>query len=110
MSELSPSLIVERVAFTAGEHLEVEQQIERRARELWCLQGCQDGSALDDWLQAEREVSEHFIWAYARRRALRQAPRRGASIRVAQKKPEAPILKRGRTIAARDQQSASALR
>ena len=109
MREPSPSLIVDRVAFTAGEHLEVEQQIERRARELWCLQGCQDGSALDDWLQAEREVLEHFIWAYARGRALRQAPRRGASDRVAQRKPEALILKRGRTIAARDLQSNLAL-
>ena len=109
MRELSPSLIVERVAFTVGEHLEVEQQIEQRARELWCLQGCQDGSALDDWLQAECEVLQHFIWAYARRRALRQAPRRGASVRVAQKEPETPILKRGRTIAARYPQSTLAL-
>jgi hypothetical protein len=109
MREPSPSLIVERVAFTIGEHFEVQQQIERRARELWCLQGCQDGSALNDWLQAEREVLEHFIWAYARRRALRQAPRRGALVRVAQKKPEAPILKRGRAIATRDLQSTSAL-
>ena len=30
--------------------------VARRAFELWCLQGCQHGHALDHWLQAEREL------------------------------------------------------
>jgi hypothetical protein len=69
----SPSLIVERVVFTAGEHLGAQQQIERRAHELWCAGGCRHGTTLSDWLQAESEVLEQFTWAYARRHALRQS-------------------------------------
>jgi hypothetical protein len=30
--------------------------IAKRAHELYCERGYQDGSALDDWLEAEREI------------------------------------------------------
>jgi hypothetical protein len=76
-AEQSPRLIVERVIFTAEEHREVQQQIERRARELWCAAGRRRGNASNDWLQAEREVLEQFIWAYARRNALEQSSSQG---------------------------------
>ncbi len=34
----------------------IEQQIQRRAYELYEQRGRTDGHALDDWLQAEREI------------------------------------------------------
>jgi len=109
MSELSPGRIVEGLVFTMEEHLRVQQQIERRARELWCAGGCRQGTALNDWLQAEREVLEQFIRAYARRHSSPQSSRPGPAARVARTRPETRILKRGRTIAVRDPQSTSAL-
>lgn len=33
-----------------------QEQIARRAYELFLDRGCQDGADLDDWLQAEREL------------------------------------------------------
>jgi Protein of unknown function (DUF2934) len=69
----SLGMIGERVVFTAREHLGAQQQIERRAHELWWAGGCRHGTALTDWLQAESEVLEQFTWAYARRHALRQS-------------------------------------
>jgi hypothetical protein len=54
------------VVFTAEKHLIVQEQIERRARELWGVGGCCHGTALNDWVQAECEILEHFILAYAR--------------------------------------------
>ena len=110
MRKSSPGMIVERVVFTAEEHLEAQRQIERRAGELWCAGGCRRGAALNDWLQAEREVLEQFIWAYARGHALRQSSRPGASVRIARKKPEARIMKRKRIVQAREPQSTSARR
>jgi hypothetical protein len=104
-----PSMIAEKVIFTAEEHLKTQRQIERRAREIWCAGGCRDGTALGDWLQAEREVLEQFIWAYARRDALRQSSRPRASVGCARKKTEARILKRRGTMAGRDLQPTSAL-
>jgi len=71
--EPSPSMIAEKVVFTANEHVRAQQQIERRAHELWCAGGCPLGTALNDWLQAESEVLEQFLRAYARRHALRQS-------------------------------------
>jgi len=47
--------------FTVAEHLNVQEQIERRAYELWWARCCQQGAALDDWVRAEREVLEDFI-------------------------------------------------
>lgn len=32
------------------------EQIKARAYELWCERGCPDGSADEDWHQAEREL------------------------------------------------------
>ncbi len=109
MSELSPSRLVERVVFTMEEHLRVQQQIERRARQLWCAGGCRQGTGLNDWCQAEREVLEQFIRTYARRRSLPQSSRPGPAIRVARTRPETRTLKRGRKAEARDPESTSAL-
>jgi len=33
-----------------------QARIAKRAYELYCERGCRDGSALDDWLDAEREI------------------------------------------------------
>ena len=38
------------------ETLPLEDQIQRRAYELYVLRGNQSGSELEDWLQAEEEV------------------------------------------------------
>jgi hypothetical protein len=92
------------LVFTAEEHLGVQEQIERRARELWSVGGCRRDTALNDWVQAEREVLEHFIRACARRHSLPQS-----SVGIAWSKPETRILKRGRAIAARGPQSTPAL-
>jgi Protein of unknown function (DUF2934) len=91
------------VRFTSGEHLGVQEQIERRARELWCAGGCRHGTALNDWLQAEREVLEQFIQVCTRRHSLPQS-----SVGVALSKPETQILKRERTGTASRPQSTSA--
>ncbi|PYR94169.1 MAG: hypothetical protein DMF84_06365 [Acidobacteria bacterium] len=32
--------------------------VARRAFEIYCDRGCEDGHDMDDWLQAEREVGE----------------------------------------------------
>ena len=37
--------------------LRLKKRTEERAHELWVMSGCTNGSALNDWLQAEREVS-----------------------------------------------------
>jgi hypothetical protein len=92
------------VGFTSGEHLGVQEQIERRARELWCAGGCRHGTALNDWVQAECEVLEQFIRVCARRHSLPQS-----SVGIALSKPETQILKRGRTDTASHPQSTSAL-
>ena len=49
----SPELTVE-------EHLWLHQMMERRAHELWLARGCRPESALDDWVQAERETWKKF--------------------------------------------------
>ena len=92
------------VGFTSGEHLGVQEQIERRARELWCAEGCRHGTALNDWLRAEHEVLEQFIGVCARRHLLPQS-----WVCVALSKPETQILKRGRTVTVIRPQSTSAL-
>lgn len=35
---------------------DLHEQIQKRAYELHALRGCREGSALDDWLEAEREI------------------------------------------------------
>src|SRR5580700_8086152 len=95
MRELPPGSIVEGVVFRVEEHLQMQEQTERRAHELWHAGGCRDGAALSDWLQAEREVLEEFIRAYFRERSsLPQPSRPGPSVGVARRKAEARILKR----------------
>src|SRR6266704_6413635 len=96
MSELSPGRLVEGVVFTPKEHLGVQHQIERRARLLWYAGGCRQGTALHDWLQAEREVLEQFIRAYARRRSSPQSSRQRPAVTAARERPDTRILKRGR--------------
>src|SRR5258708_3956260 len=65
--EMPPGMTGGRAAFTAEEHLRVQQEIERCARELWCAGGGCSGTALNDWLRAECDVLEQFIGAYAKR-------------------------------------------
>ena len=36
----------------------IESDIARRAFELYCDRGCEDGHDVDDWLNAERELRE----------------------------------------------------
>ena len=43
-------------AKTAVEDLPLEEQIRRRAYEIFVQRGNQSGSELDDWLQAENEI------------------------------------------------------
>ena len=38
------------------ESMPLEQQIRKRAHEIWLQRGDDSGSALDDWLTAEREI------------------------------------------------------
>jgi hypothetical protein len=71
-SSISKSDENQMVGFTSGEHLGVQEQIERRARELWCAGGCRHGTALNDWLLAEREVLEQFIRVCTQRHSLPQ--------------------------------------
>ena len=47
--------------FTVSDHLKVQVQIEQRAHELWLAGGSRQDTALDNWLNAEREVLEDFI-------------------------------------------------
>ena len=95
------STFAERKVFTVEEHLTVQRQIERRALDLWHERGCRRGTALSDWLQAEREILEQFIRAYVQRHGLRQAASPRASVCVARKNPEPRILKPARSMAAR---------
>jgi len=53
-ADLSP--IEEKVRQQSQEFLPLEQQIRRRAHEIYLEHGGQDGSDLDDWLQAEAEI------------------------------------------------------
>jgi Protein of unknown function (DUF2934) len=41
-----------------NENVSLEEQIARRANELWHQRGRQHGNDLTDWLQAEREIDE----------------------------------------------------
>jgi len=47
--------------FTIDDHLRVQQQIEKRAYEIWQTRSRQQDSALDDWVRAEHEVLEDLI-------------------------------------------------
>jgi hypothetical protein len=41
-----------------NENVSLEEQIAQRAHELWHRRGCEHGSDLTDWFQAEREINE----------------------------------------------------
>ena len=47
--------------FAVAEHLYVQYRIERRARELWVLNGCRHNRSIDEWIQAELEITAAFI-------------------------------------------------
>ena len=51
-----------------SETLSLEEQIQRRAYELYVERGNQSGSELDDWLQAETEILERREQALAAKR------------------------------------------
>ena len=76
MKQGIPTVIQEAPLFTVDDHLHVQQQIEKRAHELWREGGCRVQSALSDWLRAEREVLEQFVLAYILRPPARREPRR----------------------------------
>lgn len=48
------------VILAAGQHLKAQTNIERRAHQLWFVQGCRSGSALGNWIQAEYEVVQNL--------------------------------------------------
>ena len=45
---------------TAADHLWIQQQIERRAHQLWHARGGPASDGLRDWLRAESEVLAQF--------------------------------------------------
>lgn len=51
----------------AAEKLPIEEQIRRRAYELYIQRGNQSGSEADDWLQAEEEILEERQEAHGKR-------------------------------------------
>ena len=51
-----------------SENLSLEEQIQRRAYELYVERGNQSGSELDDWLRAETEILESQEQAFAAKR------------------------------------------
>jgi Protein of unknown function (DUF2934) len=51
IKESAPILVVD-------ENVSLEEQIARRAHELWQQKYCEHGHDLTDWLQAEREIAE----------------------------------------------------
>jgi DUF2934 family protein len=48
-------------AFTAAEHLRVQQEIEERAHDFWRKRAERPDNALNNWLRAESEVVARFI-------------------------------------------------
>jgi len=82
--------------FTVEDHLRVQQQIEARANELWRAGGCCDGTALSDWLRAEREVLEQFVLAYDLAQPAGQEPDRKLTVEVRARRPNAAILRQRR--------------
>jgi hypothetical protein len=47
-----------KAAAAAAGQLSLEERVERRAYELYVLQGNESGSEMDDWLQAEDEIRD----------------------------------------------------
>jgi len=48
--------IEENIRQQAQESMPLEEQVRQRAHEIYLQRGGQDGSDLDDWLQAEAEI------------------------------------------------------
>jgi hypothetical protein len=55
----------ETTALTTEAKYELQEQIRRRAYELYEQHGAEDGRELDNWLQAEAEVTESMARAKA---------------------------------------------
>ena len=53
-----PPLAKSAAAATVTEQLPLEERLQKRAYELYVLQGNESGSELDDWLQAEDELRD----------------------------------------------------
>jgi DUF2934 family protein len=49
-----------------------DDDIARRAFELYCARGCEDGHDVEDWLQAERELREVTAAVESRPRRVRK--------------------------------------
>jgi len=47
-----------RKVLHVNEHVSLEEQIAKRAYDLWHRRGRVHGGDLNDWLQAEREINE----------------------------------------------------
>ena len=88
MKQGTQTAMQEAPLFTVDDHLRVQQQIEEHAYKLWRAGGCCDHAALRNWLQAEREVVEQFVIAYALRPSPRRQPKRPRA-----KVTEPPILR-----------------
>jgi hypothetical protein len=48
------------------ENLPLEEQVRRRAHEIWLQRGGQDGSDIGDWLQAKEEICLEQVRTAAR--------------------------------------------
>lgn len=66
--EVIPMPALARAKELPRENLSLEEQIQRRAYELYVERGNQSGSELDDWLQAEAEILERREQALAAKR------------------------------------------
>ncbi len=53
-----PPLAKSAAAAMPTEQLPLEERLQKRAYELYVLQGNESGSELDDWLQAEDEIRD----------------------------------------------------
>jgi hypothetical protein len=66
--EVIPIPALARAKEHPSENLSLEEQIQRRAYELYVERGNQSGSEFDDWLQAEAEILESQEQALAAER------------------------------------------
>jgi hypothetical protein len=64
-----------RVELTVEEHLWLHRRMEQRAHELWLAGGGRRKTALENWLQAERETWGEFERTSPRMRPARAARR-----------------------------------
>ena len=76
MKKLSGQYSDNRNGFSAAEHLLVQQEIEHRANSLWRRAGCAHGTALSDWVKAEREIVRQFCDRYRARVSSRSGQTR----------------------------------